>query len=396
MFLAGVPSASISPMDREGEFETALAFGRRLAADRATDVVPVPGGTAVLSRDFPYAHDHNRLLIDRPCSVPDLVAAADRVLGGAHLEHRLVEVHAPGLAGALRAGLQDAGYSTSDEVVMAAGEVSASGTAAAGVVELDLPERAAVATADWRREQPGWGDDVLDQLGGRISTVVAAAEVIFLGVRDEDGAASPAWTSTAEARLHRSRRSGRAPSAAVVGWQACSSGTRWSAPGRPVRRRCSSSQMPTTGRGGCTGGWGSGSAGQSRPSAGEAAVRHAWSSWAGRRGRPHPGAPSRRARARAGRWLTVRATTASSSILVRTRGLTLSSGTASTRTPSRASSSVVSRPSAGSPVPAGACRSRSRSEPGRSSLRATLPETRRSTMPYRGLPRGPRRARRRR
>lgn len=97
------------------ELQTALAFVRALARDRATSVVPVPGGVAVLSANFPHAHDHNKLLIDSPCSASDLAAAADRVLGGAGLAHQLVDVHDLGLGRRLGAGLAAYGYTAGED-----------------------------------------------------------------------------------------------------------------------------------------------------------------------------------------------------------------------------------------------------------------------------------------
>ena len=182
-------------VDSADQLLRVLRFLDAVAVDRATSVVPVPGGYAVLNSDFPAAHNLNRLIISDPCPASELAAAADAVLGGAGLAHRQIDVHDAAVADQLSAGLAERGYASSRELVMAMTAPVAGATALLkpaavpeqAIVELGVPERADVASADWHLERPEWDDDVVDQLGRRIGTVLAAAETTFLAVRNRNG-----------------------------------------------------------------------------------------------------------------------------------------------------------------------------------------------------------------
>ena len=158
-----------------------LRWLREVAEARSERVVPVAGGVALLHCGYPAAHDHHRLLLTGPVDAATAADEADRVLGGAGLAHRGLAVSDSALADALTAGLLARGYSRADEVLMVyRGPLPA---AQIGVVELDLDERIAVATAGWRAEQPDWPAQVCGQLGGRARTLAAAVDATFLGIR---------------------------------------------------------------------------------------------------------------------------------------------------------------------------------------------------------------------
>ena len=159
-----------------------------IAIDRSTAVVPVPGGHAVLNADFPAAHNLNRLAVSRPSTASELAEAAERVLGGAYLSHRLIDVADAELGERLAPGLAAYGYQRSRTVLMAATGPAGKTPPDVPVVELDVAERSAVASAEWRRDRPAWNKDMVDQLGRRIRTVLDAARATFLAVRDPDGA----------------------------------------------------------------------------------------------------------------------------------------------------------------------------------------------------------------
>ncbi len=173
---------------RSRQLTSALGAVREIARDRATTVVRVPGGDAVLNEDFPAAHDLNKLLIATPCTPDALSSAAADVLGGAGLEHRLIEVHDAALGRELAVGLAAHGYASAEQLVMAVNGPAQRQPPMHRVVELDVHERAERASAEWRRDQPDWDEDVCDQLGRRITTVLAAAQATFFAVRGSDGA----------------------------------------------------------------------------------------------------------------------------------------------------------------------------------------------------------------
>lgn len=162
-----------------------------LAVRRSTSTHPVPGGTAVLHASFPDAHDHNRLLVTGECDAGDLAAAVDRVLGGAGLGHRVVDVLDAGLGHRLAGELAGQGWTASDQLLMAATGPPSRGEPVE-VVQLPLDDRVAAARQDWRRDEPTWGDAVVEQLAQRIVTAPEAADTTFLGVHDGSGVAARA------------------------------------------------------------------------------------------------------------------------------------------------------------------------------------------------------------
>lgn len=166
----------------------ALGWLHAIDCRRARTVVEVPGGRALLHADFPAAHDHNKLSVVQPCTAGELVDAAETVLGGAGLQHRLVEVRSPTVTGQLAPDLLRAGYTRTDSVVQqwSGGDLPLPRREIA-VQDLSLVERAAAATSDWSRDLPAARPEVWRQLGQRISTMAAAARSDFLAVRDAGG-----------------------------------------------------------------------------------------------------------------------------------------------------------------------------------------------------------------
>lgn len=158
-----------------------LRWLREVAEARAEQVVQVTGGVALLHSGYPMAQDHHRLLLDGPVDASAAADEADRVLGGAGLEHRWLAVTDIGLADTLTDGLLARGYAREDDLVMIHRGLAP--CVQAGVVEFDLDERVAVATAGWRDEQPDWPAQVCGQLGGRARTLAAAVDATFLGIR---------------------------------------------------------------------------------------------------------------------------------------------------------------------------------------------------------------------
>jgi ribosomal protein S18 acetylase RimI-like enzyme len=174
--------------DHSDPLDRAQATLLAIAIDRSTSVVPVPGGQALLNADFPAAHNLNRLAVSRPGTAADLAEAAERVLGGAHLPHRLIEVADAALGERLAPGLAAYGYQRSQTVLMAATGPARKAAPDVPVVELEVAERSAVASQEWRRDRPTWDADMVDQLGRRIVTVLDAAQAWFLAVRGPSGA----------------------------------------------------------------------------------------------------------------------------------------------------------------------------------------------------------------
>ena len=71
----------------------AMRFGRALAIGQATSVSDLDWGFAVLHDRFPASQQHNRVVVtERDAPVADVLEAADRILGGAGLAYRRVDV----------------------------------------------------------------------------------------------------------------------------------------------------------------------------------------------------------------------------------------------------------------------------------------------------------------
>jgi ribosomal protein S18 acetylase RimI-like enzyme len=158
---------------------------RTVIIARSDRVIEIAGGVAVLHSEFPQAHDHNRLLLRTATDAAGVAAAADEVLGGAGLEHRLVDVDDIDVADRLAPGLASFGYERSDSLVMTydGAEPPPSSSGTVSIDQLDLAERSAVATADWQAEQPDWTPDVAVALGERTRTLSGAVTPTFLAVR---------------------------------------------------------------------------------------------------------------------------------------------------------------------------------------------------------------------
>jgi ribosomal protein S18 acetylase RimI-like enzyme len=159
--------------------DTARARARRLEVLRF--------GFAVLDERFPRAHDHNRLLVTGPATGPEIVAAAERILGDAGLEHRLIEVYDSTVAAAVTASLTDAGYAVTGNVVMDH-RARVPWDPRVAIESVELHERATLGSASWLDHEPPMDAETIRQFGDRISTIGAVAETEFLVARDPEGA----------------------------------------------------------------------------------------------------------------------------------------------------------------------------------------------------------------
>jgi GNAT superfamily N-acetyltransferase len=84
---------------RDGRFERTIAFERDVMRRTSTRVEPLAYGTVYLNEDLPCRYSSNLLWVDPPVPGPApapaadrLVLDADRILGGAGLPHRKVNV----------------------------------------------------------------------------------------------------------------------------------------------------------------------------------------------------------------------------------------------------------------------------------------------------------------
>jgi len=172
------------------------AWVRDTARLRAQAVVPVAGGEAVLHGDFPFAHDHNKLVISSPCEAVRLAADTERILGGAGCRHRLIDVLSADLADDLAPGLIDAGYVRDNGLLMRwdppqpatalTTPALTNPAAPGGVVEIGVEDRAAAGRDSWQEDLPEGDAEVWRQLGARARTATGFAT--FFAIRSATGA----------------------------------------------------------------------------------------------------------------------------------------------------------------------------------------------------------------
>ncbi|MEP6758598.1 MAG: GNAT family N-acetyltransferase [Actinomycetota bacterium] len=98
-----------------------LAFERRILAGMSTRVEPFAYGSAYFDEGFPERWFSNFLLADanlEDASAQGLTEAADRILGGAGLRHRLIVVTDDAAGSRLAPGLRAAGYTAEPSLQM--------------------------------------------------------------------------------------------------------------------------------------------------------------------------------------------------------------------------------------------------------------------------------------
>lgn len=169
---------AMTPAARVGGFEPSVV--RRAA----TTEVPVTGGVAVLTTTVPGSHMHNQLLVDPllvdgATDATQLVADAERVLGGAGLRHRKIHLGAGHATTA--AALAALGWDVRRIVDMVTPPGGEPADPRAEVVDLD--DLRPMWAATWRRDVPGISDDVITQLADRNRLDEAVADIRYLGVR---------------------------------------------------------------------------------------------------------------------------------------------------------------------------------------------------------------------
>lgn len=173
------------------DLERFTKFEHRFARAQATDVVDLPWGFALLQRDFPASHQHNRIVVTSAASVTEILATTDEILGEAGLKHRYVCVDGDALGQALSPDLTAAGFEPETIVSMIhTGVEPQQPSHAVRAVSLDTLRPALVR--DWRIELPDATDDVLEQLADRTALYPRGAETTLLAVFDGDEIAARA------------------------------------------------------------------------------------------------------------------------------------------------------------------------------------------------------------
>jgi N-acetylglutamate synthase-like GNAT family acetyltransferase len=142
-----------------------------------------------MSTEFPASYEHNCLVVDTLVDPSVLMQEADRVLGGAGLRHRAIEVELEGVDASWLAQFQNCGYEVHPTLTMVLRR-SPERHSATPVERVPYEELKAVVEADWRRELPTASEQSIRQLVERRRSTYRACEVTHHAVRGPDGIAA--------------------------------------------------------------------------------------------------------------------------------------------------------------------------------------------------------------
>ncbi len=160
--------------------ERIMAFEDRFARAQASDIVELPFGFVLLHTDFPLSHYHNRVAVTSDAPASDMIATAERVLGGAGLGHRYVSVSFEPTDDLIGEFLS-AGYDHEAIATMVyAGQPFDPPDHPVSVVSLDNVRPAILR--DWKASIPEAAEEELLQLVDRTALYDLGAELVRLAV----------------------------------------------------------------------------------------------------------------------------------------------------------------------------------------------------------------------
>ncbi len=140
-------------------------------------------GYAVLQREFPHSHYHNRIVVTSAAPPADVLAAADEVLGGASLRHRYVSVDDDALGRRVASSFVAAGYEHEPIVTMIYCGVEVT-SPEHDVQEFSLEALRPAIIRQWRFALPDAPDNEIAQLTDRTALYSRGAELTLLAVHD--------------------------------------------------------------------------------------------------------------------------------------------------------------------------------------------------------------------
>jgi GNAT superfamily N-acetyltransferase len=177
-------------VDADPAYAATLAFEDGISRARADRAEPFDLGVAILTPSLPIVHDLNQLQVRRPgaaVTAPALMAAADRLLGGAGLRHRCVSLAGFAPERGVHSAFAGAGWPASELVTMALRrppDRPAGGAPRAEPVTLD--DLDAVRAASLREHASGI-DELVDQIAQADLRFLDASDARFFGVRGPGG-----------------------------------------------------------------------------------------------------------------------------------------------------------------------------------------------------------------
>jgi ribosomal protein S18 acetylase RimI-like enzyme len=168
------------------ELARCLAFLRALDHRAAKQTLPFAFGVAHLDQSLPRVWSRNYLLAEKhlgQVSAGLLAAEADRVLGGAGLRHRRIEVHEGAVGARLEAGFRGLGWASQCDLVMVARREPDRRADTSLVGEVLFEELEPIWADGIRSEPLGQDDEVVRQLVDNKRVVMEAIETRFFAAR---------------------------------------------------------------------------------------------------------------------------------------------------------------------------------------------------------------------
>ncbi len=173
----------------QSDIQQIAEFEEHFAKAQATDVIELPWGFALLQRDFPLSHGHNRIVVKSAASSAEILQAADDVLGGAGFEHRYISVLDDARGHDLEPDFIAAGYEAESLVTMIKFDLTAE-TPAHDIHAVSHVQLRPAVLRDWKVDLPDASDEALAQLADRMTLYSRGAEVTFLAAFEDSEIAS--------------------------------------------------------------------------------------------------------------------------------------------------------------------------------------------------------------
>ncbi len=168
------------------DLQRIVAFLRRLDGPSAEREVPFRFGTAYLYPRLPRVWSRNYLVAETDlaeASAELLAAEADRILGGAGLAHRKVEVYDESAGARFDPGFRELGWDVQCDVVMVALRDPDHPVDLSMVEEVDLEELEPVWAEATRGAPYGADEDVVQQLVDNKRVVMTTRDTKFFATR---------------------------------------------------------------------------------------------------------------------------------------------------------------------------------------------------------------------
>jgi spore maturation protein CgeE len=176
-----------------GELERCIAFLRSIDERAAERELVSPYGVAYFYESLPRVWSRNYFVAERDLdeiSAELLAAEADRLLGGAGLSHRKIEIYDEGTGASVEPGLRGLGWNVNCDLIMVARGAPDRGADTSPTEEVELEALEPVWAEGIASEPYGREEDVVRQLLENKRIVMGAVETRFFAARVEGQIAS--------------------------------------------------------------------------------------------------------------------------------------------------------------------------------------------------------------